>query len=366
MRLETLLPLGKVDPGLRAPEVALDLASIGRDARLLEEVGYHGMVVEETKDDPFILMALAAQATRTLKIGTSVAIAFARSPTVTAMSAWTLAKLSKGRFTLGLGPQVKAHIERRYGLPWSPAGPWMREYVSAVRAVWAHWQSGTPLDIKGPHYNINLMVPLFNPGPIEHPEIPIHLAAVNSVMCRMAGEVAEGIRLHPVCTPSYIEKVMLPAVREGAAKAGRSLAHFQTCMKPLVAAAATEAELVPKVRDVRARISFYASTPQYRAAFDHLGLGDLADKLKLLSRAQKWEEMPQHINDDVLETFVTIGTYDTIARKLCDRFASVVTDCEFSIAVRTEADKEILRGLAKAIQSESLARARKTILGAAA
>ncbi len=366
MRLETLLPLGKVDPGLRAPEVPLDLASIGRDARLLEEIGYHGMVVEETKDDPFILMALAAQATTKLRIGTSVAIAFPRSPTVTAMSAWTLSKLSKGRFTLGLGTQVKAHIERRYGLPWSPAGPWMREYVHAVRAIWAHWQKGAPLDIKGPHYNINLMVPLFNPGPVEHPDIPIHLAAVNSVMCRMAGELAEGIRLHPVCTPSYIEKVMLPAVREGAAKAGRSLENFQTCMKPLLAIAANEAELVAKIRDTRARISFYASTPQYRAAFAHLGLGDLADKLKLLSRAQRWEEMPQHISDEVLETFVTIGTYDTIARKIVDRFGSCITDCEFSIAVKTDADKEILRDLAKAIQLESLARARKTIAGSAA
>jgi probable F420-dependent oxidoreductase len=365
MRLETLLPLGKVDPGLRAPEIPLDLASIGHDVRLLEEIGYHGMVIEETKDDPFILMALAAQATTKLRIGTSVAIAFPRSPTVTAMSAWTLAKLSKGRFTLGLGTQVKAHIERRYGLPWSPAGPWMREYVHAVRAVWSHWQNGTPLDIKGPHYNINLMVPLFNPGPIEHPDIPIHLAAVNSVMCRMAGEVAEGIRFHPVCTPSYIKKVMLPAVREGAAKAGRSLDNFQTCMKPLVAAAATEAELVPKIRDTRARISFYASTPQYRAAFDHLGLGDLADKLKLLSRAQRWEEMPPYISDEVLETFVTIGTYDTIAAKLLDRFGGCITDCEFSIAVKTEADKELLRGLAGSIQSESLAGARKTIMGAA-
>ena len=363
MRLETLLPLGKVDPGLRAPEVTLDLSSIGRDARLLEEVGYHGMVVEETKDDPFILMALAAQATQTLRIGTSVAIAFPRSPAVTAMSAWTLAKLSKGRFTLGLGPQVKAHIERRYGLSWSPAGPWMREYVQAVRAIWAHWQKGVPLDIKGPHYNINLMVPLFNPGPIEHPDIPIHLAAVNAVMCRTAGEVAQGIRLHPVCTPSYIEKVMLPAVREGATKAGRTLENFQTCMKPLLAVAANEAELVPKIRDVRARISFYASTPQYRAAFAHLGLGDLADNLKLLSRAQRWEEMPPHISDEVLETFVTIGTYDTIAAKLLERFGGCITDCEFSIAVKTEADKEILRGLAKTIQSESLAKARRTILG---
>jgi probable F420-dependent oxidoreductase len=363
MRLETLLPLGKVDPGLRAPEISLDLGTIGRDARLLEEIGYHGMVVEETKDDPFVIMALAAQATTKLHLGTSVAIAFPRSPTITAMSAWTIQKLSRGRFTLGLGTQVKAHIERRYGLPWSPAGPWMREYVGAVRAIWDSWQNGTPLDIKGEHYTINLTVPLFNPGPIEHPHIPIHVAAVNSVMCRIAGEVADGIRVHPVCTPSYIEQVMLPAVRAGAERTGRSLERFQMCMKPLVATAATEAELVPKVRDTRARISFYTSTPQYRAAFDHLGLGDLADRLKLLSRAQRWEEMPQHINDEVLETFVTIGTYDTIAAKLTQRFGKTITDCEFSIAVTNDADRERLRSLATSIQSESLDKARRTISG---
>ncbi|MEI7873637.1 MAG: TIGR03617 family F420-dependent LLM class oxidoreductase [Alphaproteobacteria bacterium] len=352
MLLETLLPLGKVDPGLRAPEVPFDLDSIGENARLLEEIGYDGLVVEETKDDPFIVMALAAQATRTLKLGTSVAIAFPRSPTVTALSAWTVQKLSRGRFTLGLGTQVKAHIERRYGMPWTPAGPWMREYVHAVRAVWNNWQNGTPLDVKGEHYNINLMVPLFNPGPIEHPHIPIQIAAVNTVMCQVAGEVADGIRPHPVCTPSYIEQVMMPAVRAGAAKSGRSLRDFQIGIKPLVATAATEAELASKVRDVRARVAFYASTPQYRAAFDHLGLGDLADRLKPLSRAQRWEEMPQHISDDVLEAFATIGTYDTIARKLCDRFGHVVTHCEFSIAVKNDADREMLRSIAKDIQSD--------------
>lgn len=363
MLLETLLPLGKVDPGLRAPEVPLDLSSIGREARLVEEIGYHGLVVEETKDDPFVIMALAAQATSRLHLGTSVAIAFPRSPAVTAMSAWTLQKLSRGRFTLGLGTQVKAHIERRFGLPWSPAGPWMREYVGAVRALWECWQNGTPLDVRGPHYTINLMVPLFDPGPIEHPRIPIQLAAVNALMCQVAGEVADGLRPHPVCTPSYIEQVMLPAVRTGAAKAGRSLAQFQVGMKPLVAAAANEAELAPKVRDVRARIAFYASTPQYRAAFAHHGLGDLADRLKLLSRAQRWEEMPQHIGDDVLHTYVTIGTYDTIARKLCDRYGGVVTMAEFSIAVKNPIDRDLLRDLAKTIQGESLDRARRTIVG---
>lgn len=366
MLLETLLPLGKVDPGLRAPETPLDLNSIAADARLLEEIGYDGLVVEETKHDPFIVLALAAQTTRTLKLATSVAIAFARSPTVTAMSAWTLQSLSRGRFTLGLGPQVKAHIERRFGMPWAPAAPWMREYVSAVRAVWDCWQNGTKLDVKGPRYTINLMVPLFNPGGIEHPDIPIHIAAVNPVMCQVAGEIAEGIRPHPVCTPSYIEKVMLPAARTGAAKAGRSLDHFKVCMKPLVATAASEAELVPKVRDARARIAFYASTPQYRAAFDHLGLGDLADRLKLLARAQRWEEMPAHINDDVLHTFVTIATYDRIGRALCERFGSVVTNCEFSIAVKDDRDRERLRELAREIQSQESAPAKRTILGAAA
>ena len=356
MLLETLLPLGKVDPGLRAPEVPLDLASIGKNARLLEEIGYDGMVVEETKDDPFIIMALAAEATSKLKLATSVAIAFPRSPAVTAMSAWTLQKLSHGRFTLGLGTQVRAHIERRFGVPWSPAGPWIREYVAAVRAIWDCWQNGTKLDVQGPHYNINLTVPLFNPGPIEHPRIPIQLAAVNPLMSQIVGEVADGLRAHPVCTPSYIEQVMLPAVRAGAAKAGRSLEQFQVCMKPLVATAATEEELVPKVRDVRARVAFYASTPQYRAAFDHHGLGGLADKLKLLSRAQRWEEMPQHISDDVLHTFVTVGTYEAIARKLSDRYGRVVTHCEFSIPVKDAADKEVLRELAKTIQGGSMSR----------
>ena len=363
MLLETLLPLGKVDPGLRAPETPLDLAAVGRDARLIEELGYDGMVVEETKDDPFVIMALAAQATTRLRLGTSVAIAFPRSPAVTAMSAWTLQKLSRGRFTLGLGTQVKAHIERRFGLPWSPAGPWMREYVGAVRAIWECWQTGAALDVRGPHYTINLMVPLFNPGPIEHPRIPIQLAAVNAMMCQVAGEVADGLRPHPVCTPSYMAEVMLPAVRAGAARTGRALDAFQVSMKPLVAAAATEAELAPKVRDVRARIAFYASTPQYRAAFVHHGLADLADRLKLLSRAQRWEEMPQHISDEVLHTYVTVGTYDEIAGKLCDRYGPVVTHCEFSIPVKDDADRERLRGLATAIQSESVDRARRTIAG---
>jgi probable F420-dependent oxidoreductase len=196
----------------------------------------------------------------------------------------------------------------------------MREYVLAVREIWRAWQESRQPAFAGKHYTINLNVPLFDPGPIEHPEIPIHLAAVNPYMCQVAGEVADGLRPHPVCTPHYIETVMWPAVRAGAAKTGRKLDDFSMSIKPLVATAPTLDALAERVRDVRARVAFYASTPAYRAAFEAHGLGALADELKLLSRAQRWEEMPQHITDDVLNLYATVGTYDVIADKLAERY----------------------------------------------
>ncbi|MFN3231010.1 MAG: TIGR03617 family F420-dependent LLM class oxidoreductase [Alphaproteobacteria bacterium] len=345
MKVETLLPLGKVDPGLRTAETPFDIASVPHDAALVEALGYDGLMVEETKDDPFAVMALAAQATHRLSLGTAVAIAFARSPTVTAMSAWTIQKLSQGRFTLGLGPQVKGHIERRYGMNWSAAGPWMRDYVGAVRAVWRSWQSGERLAFESEHYNLSLMVPLFNPGAVDHPDIPIHLAAVNPVMCRVAGEVADGMRPHPVCTRHYIESVMLPKAREGAARAGRALDDFAVCMKPLIATAADEEALQAKIRDVRARVAFYASTPAYRRCFDVHGLGELARDLSVLSKAQRWEEMPDLIDDATLNLYAAIGTYDQIAGRLRERYGGIVTNVEFSIPVATPADHDQLAQL---------------------
>src|SRR5579884_3714920 len=183
MKIETQLPLGKIDPGLRAAATPLDLARIGEEARLAEALGYDGIVTEETKHDPFVVCALAAQATARIGLATGVAIAFPRSPAVTAMSAWTLQRLSGGRFTLGLGSQVKGHIERRFGMSWSAPGPWLREYVEALRAIWECWQNGSKLDFRGEHYKLNLMVPLFTPAPIAHPQIPVELAAVNPYMC---------------------------------------------------------------------------------------------------------------------------------------------------------------------------------------
>lgn len=345
MKLETLLPLGKVDPGLREPGTPFDIHAVADDARLVESLGYDNLMFEETKHDPYIIMGLAAQATTSLGIGTAVAIAFPRSPTVTAMAAWTLQKLSRGRFTLGLGTQVRAHIERRYGLHWSAPGPWMREYVQAVRAVWAGWQRGEQPQFAGRHYTINLSVPLFDPGPIEHPAIPIHLAAVNPYMCQVAGEVADGVRPHPVCTAQYIREVMWPAVRAGAARSGRELDGFAVSIKPLIATAPDAASLAERVRDVRARVAFYASTPAYRAAFAAHGLGDLADRLKHLSRAQRWEEMPGHISDQVLHEYACVGTYDEIADIIARRYGGLVSNVEFSIPVRSERDADLLRGM---------------------
>lgn len=363
MRLETLLPLGKVDPGLRQPETSLDLDTVGDDARLLEEIGYDGVCIEETKQDAYVVMTLAAAATTKLKISTAIAMAFPRAPAVTALSAWTLQKLAKGRFTLGLGPQVRAHIERRYGLQWSAPAPWMREYVQAVRAFWHTWQTNAPLDFQGDHYKLNLMSPIFNPGPISHPEIPIHLAAVNKLMCSVAGEVADGVRPHPICSPAFIENVMLPAVRVGAEKAGRSLDHFQVAMKPLVATAANQQALEARIRDVRARLSFYVSTPAYRPAFEFHGYGDLAREMSVLAREKRWEEMPAKVDDDLLNLFAVIGTYDQIGSRLRERFGKVVTTCEFSIAVNSPQDKEILAQIVKDTHAESSDDARAKISG---
>ena len=345
MKLETLLPLGEVDPGLREPDSPFDITRVTEDARLVESLGYDALVFEENKHDPYVVTALAAQATTRINVGTAVAIAFPRSPTVTAMSAWTIQKLSGGRFILGLGTQVKGHIERRFGFEWSAPGPWMREYVHAVRAVWSAWQNGEQPNFHGEHYGISLTVPLFDPGPIEHPHIPIHLAAVNAYMCQVAGEVADGMRPHPICTPKYIEDIMLPAVHAGAAKADRNIADFTVSIKPLVATARDDASLEQQIRDVRARIAFYASTPTYRAAFAAHGLGELADELKHLSRAQRWEEMPQLISDDILHQYACVAKYDSIAATLSERYSGLVTNVVFSIPVEQDDDGDALKAM---------------------
>jgi probable F420-dependent oxidoreductase len=351
MKIETLLPLGKVDPGLRAPEIALDIRDVYEQAKRVEALGFDGLVVEETKDDPFQVLALASQATTSLRVGTAVAIAFPRSPYVTAMSAWTLQKLSDGRFTLGLGTQVRGHIMRRFGMEWHPAGPWIRDYVMALKGIWGAWQTESPIDVQTERYNLNLTVPLFVPAPIEHPGIPVHIAAVKPGLCKVAGEVADGVRPHPVCTADYMRSVMVPACEAGALKAGRSLQGFQVAHKPLVATAPDEKILQDRIRDARARISFYLSTPAYKPAFEHHGYGELADRAAALSKQQRWEELPQLVDDDLLHTYVTVGTWDVIGDRLAERFGDVVSTIEFSINPRNPDEEDFMRALIKRLDA---------------
>ena len=350
MRVETHLPLGKVDPGIRQSEVRLDLPSVGAQAELVERLGFDGLVLTETKEDPFVVLAVGADRTERIRLTTAVAIAFPRSPTVTAMTAWTLARLSRGRFTLGLGTQVKGHIERRYGMTWSTPGPWIREYVDAVRAVWRSWQEGVPLDFAGEHYRLSLMNPLFDPGPIEHPDVPVHLAAVGAAMARIGGQVADGVRPHPICTRAYLEDVLRPAVDEGARSRGRSPDAVEVVASPLIVTAPDEAALAQRVSDVRARISFYASTRTYRPVFTHHGWDDVAEELSVLSRAQRWDAMEALVTDEMVDAIAVVGTHDEIAERVWRRYAGVCEAVEFSLPVQGPEDHERLAAAVAAVQ----------------
>jgi probable F420-dependent oxidoreductase len=351
MQVETHLPLGKVDPGIRETEKPVDMTTVHLEAARVERLGLDGLVLTETKEDPFVVMAMAATTTDRIDLTTAVAIAFPRSPTVTAMTAWTLQRASRGRFRLGLGTQVKGHIERRYGMQWSAPGPWLEDYVRAVRAVWTCWQERTPLDFHSDHYDLTLMNPLFDPGPIDHPYPPIHLASVNAHMARVAGRLADGVRPHPICTRRYIAEVLLPAVARGAADAGRDAATIETVASPLIVTARTEGELADKISTVRSRISFYASTRTYRPVFDLHGWGDIGEHLSLLSRQQRWDEMEQHVTDEMVHEIAVVAPYDRLAAAIADRYSGLCDRVEFSIPVEHPDDEAVLGEMVRHIQS---------------
>ena len=351
MQVETHLPLGKVDPGLRATAVSLDVAGVPEASRQVEDLGFDGLVLTETKEDPYIVMALAAATTRRIELTTAVAMAFPRSPTATAMTAWTLQRAAAGRFVLGLGTQVKGHIERRYGMKWSAPAPWIEEYVAAVRAVWDCWQHGTPLDFHGEHYELTLMNPLFDPGPIDHPHIPVHLAAVNAGMARVAGRVADGLRPHPICTRRYLERVLVPALETGKAQADRTDAAIDVCASPLLVTGPDDAAVEQRMSDVRARIAFYASTRTYRPVFDIHDWGDVAEHLSHLSKQQRWDEMEPLVTDEMVETVAVVAAHDRLAAAVVERYGGLCSKVEFSTPVVNPDDATRLAEMVRQIQT---------------
>jgi probable F420-dependent oxidoreductase len=295
------------------------LRQVAEIARAAEGLGIGCLWSNETRHDPFLPGVLVFEHTRRLRFGTAIAVAFARSPTTLAHTAWDLAEASGGRFVLGLGTQVRAHVERRFGMPWpdSPVGK-LREQIGAIRALWRTWQTGQRLDVRGTYYRLTLMSPFFNPGPIEHPEIPIYVAGVNRGLARLAGEVADGFCVHPLHTPHYLRSVVLPAIETGLRRSGRDRSRITILASVFIATEPSEVEYV------RSRIAFYASTPSYRPVLELHGWGEVAERLSALAREQRWSEMPSLVTDEMLRAFCILGNPPDVPEALRERYAGLV------------------------------------------
>jgi probable F420-dependent oxidoreductase len=294
------------------------LKEIPELARAAEAMGFGALWTTETMHDPFLPGPLIALNSSRLAFGTAVAIAFARSPATLAYTAWDLAQLSQGRFILGLGTQVKAHIERRFGQPW-PASPVkkLREQIEAVRALWQTWQTGRKLSYQGEYYRLDLMSPFFNPGPIDYPDIPIFIAGVNTGMARLAGEAADGFHVHPFHTPGYLGEVLLPAIAAGAEKSGRD--RRAVTVSATVFAASSEYERL----FVRSQVAFYASTPSYRPVMQLHGWEEIAAKLSRHAARSEWGEMAELIDDGMLEAFCVLAPPEEIGARLLERYKNL-------------------------------------------
>lgn len=320
-------------------------------ARAAEALGFDGLHAAETAHDPFVALTLAAASTERIELMTSVAIAFARSPTSMAQTAWDLQALSKGRFILGLGTQVKAHVERRFAMPWGPPAPRLREYVGLVRALWDCWQDGTPLNFRGEHYTATLMTPFFNPGPIEHPRPPIYLAGVAPPLLRLTGEVAEGLAVHPLHTVSYLREVVLPALAAGAARAKRPAGVVQLSVPAFVVTGRDREERDRTREKIRGQIAFYASTPSYAPVLEHHGWGDVRQQLSRLAARREWSEMPKLVDDAMLRELAVDVEPADVGPALRERYGGLADRVTLYQRFRPGRDDAFWRELIRALRN---------------
>lgn len=320
-------------------------AEVAELASRAEAFGFDCFWANETKHDPFLQLALAASSTKRIGLGTSIALAFTRSPTTLAYTAWDLQSISKGRMILGLGSQVKGHIERRFGMKWETPAPKMKEVVLALRTVWGSWQAGTKLDFRGRFFNLDLMTPFFSPGPIEHPFVPVYLAGVNEGMCRVAGSVADGLHVHPLHTVRYLREAIVPAIAKGSARAGRRREDVSVAAS-VFAAVGDKAQEVKNVREVyREQIAFYASTRSYRKVMEMHGWGDVCDRLHTLSTRGEWLRMREEIGEDVLKEFVVEGSWEEMGGLLRSRYDGLVDRVRLYLPFNGDENwKKLVRG----------------------
>lgn len=317
-----------------------DLNDVGPRAARLEAIGYDVLTAQENRHDPYLPMAVAAVTTTSATLATSVAIAFPRSPMVAANVGWDLQRASRGRFELGLGSQVKGHNERRFSVPWSAPAPRMEEYVSAVKAIWRTWHEGDPLAFDGDHYRFSLMTPNFTPEPLPDGVAPprVTIAAVGPAMLRVAGRVADGVRLHPFCTRDYVEAQVLPQLERGLAASGRDRDGFTISGGGFVATGPDDEAVAAAVDWVRYRIGFYGSTRAYWPVFEQHDLLDLGQQLNHLSKNDGWDRMAGLIDDDTVRLFAAVGRHDEIAGAIARRFEGIGDSVSIGSGVGSDLD----------------------------
>lgn len=301
-----------------------DLGVLAEQITAAERIGFDGIWSTEVSRDPFLPLVLAADRSATLQLGTAVAVAFARSPMTTAVAANDLNTFSRGRFVLGLGSQIQAHIERRFSMPWSAPAERMREYLLALRAIWSSWQDGTELDFRGEHYRHTLMTPMFRPEPNSYGPPRVLLAAVGPMMTKVAAECADGLLVHGFTTARYLREVTMPIIEAGLAGSGRTRADFTTSYPGLIVTGDSEAEYDEAHERVRHQIAFYGSTPAYRGVLELHGWGDLHVELNRLSKSGDWTTMVSLIDDEVLGTFAVAGEPKIVGVEIVRRFGGLV------------------------------------------
>jgi probable F420-dependent oxidoreductase len=306
----------KVDYYLPPSSPARQVADVARWAAGL---GYDGLFSAETAHDPFIPLALAAEAAPDLTIGTAIAVAFPRSPMVTAQVAWDLAAMSEGRFILGLGTQVKPHIVRRFGVEWTTASARLRDYIDALRAIWTSFQTGESLRFESDDYRLTLLTPFFNPGPIDHPDVPIAIAGVGPHLARLAGERCQGFHVHPFHTVRYIDDVVLPNIAAGAAEHGRQPSETQLISTVFVVTGRDEAEMEAAMAAAKQQMAFYASTPTYRIVLETHGW-DFGERLNQMSRRGEWESMAAVIPEEVVAEVGIVAEPDGVGPAIKARY----------------------------------------------
>jgi probable F420-dependent oxidoreductase len=307
----------------------------GPFAAAAEAAGFDAVMTAELGHDVFTPLAFAALATERIELTPSIAVAFPRSPTIIASQAWDLQANSSGRFVLGLGSQVRGHNERRFGIPWSPPASRLRDYVRALRAIWCCWQTGEKLDYRGDHYKLTLMTPDFSPEPTGLPMVPVTIAAVGEAMLRVAGEVCDGVRLHPLCSRRYLKEVALPRLAEGMRRNGRSRTHFDVFGGGFVVTGPDEETVGKGMELVRRRVAFYGSTRSYLPILSLHELDEIGLKLHAMSLAGRWNEMAAEVSDDVVRIFAACGTYGEIGRAIEARFGGLADAIEINFPAET-------------------------------